>query len=336
MKLLKSTTKFILVLILPFGIINAQTKREQIALLNYKIDSLNTVISDDRAAFNKERNERDNQLQGLKNEIDKLKTSLEMMGLIMIEKQSRIDSISALLNEKMHVESELKKAQIKIKTLLNDNFNQTTKIEELENQLIEINSTFTISNSIIFKLNQKINNYQLEIIFYPKEIENEYYQGTCTVNFIKDEELWSFSYSDFNLSKSLFTDLDLEFSNENEFAISSARLQVKNIDLEKLPLSYLDINFDKSPEFILTNLEGGQRGVSSYNAFSFNEYGIIDANHSWFHNELLDEMTEIIEEERKIIFQHSNGADSSYSTIYKAEFGEYGFEGFKFIQQIPH
>jgi hypothetical protein len=47
-------------------------------------------------------------------------------------------------------------------------------------------------------------------------------------------------------------------------------------------------------------------------------------------------MTEIIEEERKIIFQHSNGADSSFSTIYKAAFGEYGFEGFKFIQKIPH
>ncbi len=51
---------------------------------------------------------------------------------------------------------------------------------------------------------------------------------------------------------------------------------------------------------------------------------------------LSDEMTEIIEEERKIIFQHSTGADSSFSTIYKAEFGEYGFEGFKFIQKIPH
>jgi hypothetical protein len=47
-------------------------------------------------------------------------------------------------------------------------------------------------------------------------------------------------------------------------------------------------------------------------------------------------MTEIIEEERKIIFQHSNGADPSFSTIYKAAYAEYGFEGFKFIQKIPH
>ncbi len=322
MKLLKPTIKFILVLIFPFGIVNAQTKREQIALLNYKIDSLNTVISNDRVAFKKERNELDNQLRERKNEIDKLKSSL--------------DSISALLNEKMHAESELEKSQIKIKTLLTDNFNQTAKIEELENQLIQINTPFSISNSIIFKLNQKINNHQLEVIFYPKEIENEYYQGTCIVNFIKDDQLWSFSYERFNLSKSLFTDLDLKLSKENEFSVSSARLQVKNINLEKFPFSFLDINFDKTPELILTNLEGGQRGVSSYIAFAFNEYGIIDANHSWFYNEQLDEMTEIIEEEMKIIFQHSNGADSSFSTIYIAEYGEYGFEGFKFIQKIPH
>jgi len=166
----------------------SQSKKEQIEALNFSLDSLTKKNQEIKIAYNDSLSiERFHAIE-YKNEITIQKKEIDFL-----TQQSK--SFQQKINE-LHSESEA------IKT------NYEKLIGELNNQLSTYKSVKSLSNCIVIKSKQPIQGYELEILFYPRQIagyDTILYNGYCVINFINEENIFTFLIHSYNLSKSLFS-----------------------------------------------------------------------------------------------------------------------------------
>ena len=189
---------------------------------------------------------------------------------------------------------------------------------------------------MVIKSKQKVKGFDLEIIHYPKEewgsSEIKLYQGYTVFNFLKDGKIFPFQFDSFSLP--LYTAKNIQYS-EDSTQILNCPYQEIVVDLENLPISFKDFNFDNKDELIITNQQGGQRSVNLYLPFQLTDNSIINVSY-WVKDEFFDEMTEFNVVKKQISFENSNGADSSYTSLYQAIFDNGSFSYFKLLKKIPN
>ena len=292
--------------LLIFGLIlncaYTQNKKEQIEALNFSIDSLKNIVSNERVNIQNKTKE------------------IEVLSKKVLSNQTEIYKVKNDL-ENLHKK---------------ENLNGQTIIE-LRNQIDLFSKKNKLKNCIIINSDKPINGFDLMIIFYPKEITFGFdetlslYRGYCVFNFIKDGYIFPFQIDYFGLP--LFSAKGIKFS-EDSTEILNCQFQEITVDLTVLPISFQDLNFDGEDEMIISNLFGGQRGFTAYDAFSIKNDWIYDISH-WFGDEVLDESTVFDPIKKQVTISHHNGADSSYKTVYQAIFENNHFLNFKFLKRTP-
>lgn len=296
-----------IILIVCFGlllnIVHSQNKKEQIEAMNFSIDSLNNVVSNER-----------------------------------INIQNRTKEIEVLSKKDLSNQTEISKLKNDLENLhKRENLNEQTIIE-LRNQIDLISKKNKLKNCIVINSDKPINGIDINIIFYPKQIPptvsegDNLFNGYCVFNFIKDGYNFPFQIDGFTLP--LYTAKGIVFS-EDSLEILNCPFQEITVDLTNLPISFKDLNFDGENEMIISNIYGGQRSFTAYEPFSITNDLISDVS-NWFGDELLDEATEFDPIKKQISFYHSNGADSSYTTVYQAIFENNDFLKFKFIKKTQY
>jgi cell division protein FtsB len=284
-----------------FNFVFAQNKKEQIIELNKSIDSLKTVHSKD--------------------------------SVLIVKKDTKIKQL--LKNESNHILeiSKLKNELERINEICKSN---EKTIIDLRSKFEDLKKKNNLSNCLVIKSNQKIKGFDLEIIHYPKEewgtSEVKLYQGYTVFNFLKDGKIFPFQFDSFSLP--LYTAKKIQYS-EDSSQILNCPFQELVVDLDSLPISFKDFNFDNKDELIITNQQGGQRLVNSYIPFQLTDNSIINVSY-WVKDEFFDEMTEFNVVKKQISFENSNGADSSYTSLYQAVFDNGNFSYFKLLKKIPN
>jgi len=100
--------KFIaLVFVLTYSTIYSQSKKEQIQSLNFKIDSLNTIINNNNIRFNEEVNNLKKENLQLSNAISKDKITFEEKISSVNDSLSRLNNININLNAKISKQKEI-------------------------------------------------------------------------------------------------------------------------------------------------------------------------------------------------------------------------------------
>jgi hypothetical protein len=298
------------ILFLSLNSLFPQSKNEQILLLKNKIDSLNAVIEHEKS-FSIEKNYENEKLR------------------------SQIDDLSSKL---IFSQSTVSNADKEITSLKNEIIKLNSSINELEEKLEKKKASVINrrSNCLFIRGNKPIKGFEVEFYFYPKErmgcCTENYFTGYCVFIFWKDGKFFPFQFE--SISLPLFAAKDIEFS-EDSSEILNCPFQEITIEIDSLPFSFKDINFDNVDELLITNKNGGQRFVDGYRPFQFSTNSIQDVSY-WIKEELFDEMTEFDYIKKQILFKASNGADSSYSTLYQAIYENGSFMYFRFIKKIPN
>jgi hypothetical protein len=207
------------------NIIYSQNKKEQIVALNYSIDSLNSIISNER-----------NNVQNKIKEID----------LLLNSNRSNLIEIS-----------DLKKEIDDLKRLENQN---RITILNLRKQNESLNINNKLKNCIVIHADEQIKGFDLTIYFYPKyQLEGLYYRGYSVFNFYRNGKVKSFSKSSFTLP--LYSAKGIDFS-EDSLVIMNCPYQEIIVQANDLPISLEDINFDGNDELILHNFGYGVNAKS--------------------------------------------------------------------------
>jgi hypothetical protein len=277
----------------------SQNKKEQIIELNKSLDSLKSIISKDSILISNKDSEIKQLLKTITNnqlEISNLKNTIEG------------------LNEKLKQ-------------------NELTLIE-LKNKIEQSQKKNNLSNCVVIKSNKKIKGFDLNIIYYPKE-SCEYYEQLCgytVFNFSKDGKIFPFKFDEFPLP--LYTAKNIEFTADSTKVLNCPYQEII-VDLDSLPISFKDLNFDNKDELIITKIHGGQRSMDLYLPFQITDNSIEDVSY-WVRDEFFDEETEFNTLKKQIQFNASNGVNQSYSNLYQAIFENGNFVYFKFIKKIPY
>ena len=94
---------FLILFILIFGVINAQSKKKQIEILNYKLDSIKIILkSEQKSNLYKDSKilELENKLESDKIEIDNLKNDISVQSKELSNRKNRIEEIQKKNKEK--------------------------------------------------------------------------------------------------------------------------------------------------------------------------------------------------------------------------------------------
>jgi hypothetical protein len=278
----------------------SQNKKEQIIELNKSLDSLKSIVSKDSVLIYQKNIEINHLLKTVNNnqsEISNLKNEFER------------------LNEKYK-------------------FNEQT-ILDLKNKIELSEKKNRLSNCVVFKSNKKIKGFDLDIIFYPEEsfdLDDKLYRGYTVFNFSKSGKVFPFKFDSFPLS--LYSAKNIKFS-EDSTQVLDCPYQEIIVELDSLPISFKDFNFDNVDELIITETKGGQRSMDLYLPFQITDNSIEDVS-NWVRDEFFDEETEFNTLKKQIQFYASNGINQSYSNLYQAIFENGNFVYFKFIKKIPY
>lgn len=292
-------------LITSFSNVFSQSKKEQIRLLQLKVDSIESINQSNSKII------RENvaQLEDFKQKCIKSESKLADLMENIEQKDALISSKEILISQ------------------LNSQINTYAKIKSLK-------------NCIVIKPRQPIEGFDLEIFFYPKGLGGwgaRVYEGSCVFNFIKEGNVFSYSLSSFNCYMSVLSEVKGVQFDADSVEVVYCPFQEVMLNNEEIGIIRKDLNFDNIPEVIFTNRQAAQRWVDGYIPFSLSadKRYIYDAS-VWFNYEQIDDMTYFNASRKEIVFSRSNGADSSTVAIYKAQFGDYGFTGYKFIREIPY
>jgi hypothetical protein len=232
----------------------SQNKKEQIQILNNKIDSLTNLSKEESLRFTALNNE----FKATKNE---LKSTIQSKNEII--KNLNID----LLNQK-------KGADNKIDSLL-----------EIYNSLK--NQSKSDFNIITVNYSNIVNGYKVKVAWLPKLDEgfglSNFIAGPAVLQFsnIKDSLLFSVSTNHFSLSKDLFS-----ITYEDKDSIDIASLNTTKITLHykvsaKINPSYIndensfffvDVDFDGEKELVFdSEFAGGTKSIIKYDVYRIND-----------------------------------------------------------------
>ena len=141
----------LLLLIFNFGTTFAQSKKEQIEILNIRLDSLKKLISDEREINNSKIKNLNSLYEGSKNEVSILKTDNNNLNIIITQKDKENIQLKVSLNNKF-VESNELKNEVKNKS------DTIAKITEELNKIKSSNSNVFIPENNYYNLSQKFKN----------------------------------------------------------------------------------------------------------------------------------------------------------------------------------
>tara|TARA_R110002124_G_scaffold104281_1_gene253973 strand:- start:815 stop:1621 length:807 start_codon:yes stop_codon:yes gene_type:complete len=140
---------------------------------------------------------------------------------------------------------------------------RTEKTENVENDIIRIS------------YNQKINGYQVNVIWKPKTLRYDNAVGPAILEFSNGESEFTLTNNYFALPVKLF---DLKTSENSIIGINKSQVSIDynepnigNDTFESIdvPFLFIDLNFDGNKEILLTKSGQGQSFGDSYDAYSF-------------------------------------------------------------------
>lgn len=240
--------KFIaLVFVLTYSTIYSQSKKEQIQSLNFKIDSLNTIINNNNIRFNEEVNNLKKENLQLSNAISKDKITFEEKISSVNDSLSRLKNININLNAKISKQKELIELFNDAFTIENRDFD-VYKDSKLFSQLcfinylyygnIKISKSFSTNRSGIVYGNRFIHSFisDSDKLIFDTEVKKylKYYYENFSTNppqylKLENENIYDLIYSELIQSKIAFEPHKIE--NMSDYHNSYYRYFGKN-DIE--------------------------------------------------------------------------------------------------------
>ncbi|MFN5311104.1 MAG: coiled-coil domain-containing protein [Flavobacteriales bacterium] len=328
---------------------NAQTKKEQIEILNFRIDSLNQLFSRRELTYSTDIKSKNQTIDSLSRIIVSNQQELSRIH----ESQKKILAESSMIKKSLdNREKQIDDLLKKLEELKHTLEQERTKYDRLE---AEINKLKAVENErsndiLIIDVVNKFEDFNVVIYWLPRISDIPYgfdYVGPALICFKNSN---GDTYFVHNLFFTLPSDglplLKDEVSNR-------AIIQGNNIIKRSFPqkvlanfpevdtnfLFLLDINFDGKPELFTTGHRQGQRGVDIYipifggnEILTYHEGPYISSN---IYNNL-DGLSEINARDKTIKIRSSNGAESSFAELYKLKIDRYGNSRFEFYKRVEY
>lgn len=328
---------------------NAQTKKEQIEILNFRIDSLNQLFSSRELNYSiiiKSNNQ-----------------TIDSLSRIIVSNQQELSRMSESQKKILAESSNIKKSLDNREKQIDD---LVKKLEEVKNTLelkrteynkleVEVNKLMAGKNErsndiLIIDVINKFGDFKVVIYWLPRISDIPYgfdYVGPALFCFKNSNGETYFVHNlFFTLPSDGLPIIKDEVSNR-------AIIQGNNIIKRSFPqrvltnfpkvdtnfLFLLDINFDGKPELFTSGHRQGQRGVDTYipifggnEIVTYHEGPYVSSN---IYNNL-DGLSEINARDKTIKIRSSNGAESSFAELYKLQIDRYGNGRFEFYKRVEY
>jgi hypothetical protein len=204
--------------------------------------------------------------------------------------------------------------------------------ERTDNTLVEIEYT------------NNINGYIVKAYWLPKKVKYEHIIGPAIMSFynIVDSSTFTLTSDNFSILKSRvkanYNDDSTELISlkENNLKLTYQKYQFKaeSFGTTREPFFFKDVDFDKSKELIISEVDNGQRGVATFKVYKF-EYDDISNDFRSITNQepfkSLDEMSKIDYTNKRIIIHGSGGACGGTDEIYVQQPSKDNYEESKFV-----
>jgi hypothetical protein len=208
---------------------------------------------------------------------------------------------------------------------IQNNFNQIQKIDTIKNFQNNENDIIRIS------YNQKINGYEVNVIWKPKSVVDDIVKGPAILEFKSNEY-------EFTLTNNFFS-LPLEMVDLVVFEGKIIKVNRNNISLDYLEgdfmenpsylvnFLFVDLNFDGGKEILIEKFGEGQKWGTSYDLYSFDEYGL-ESNFNQITNDepynQIDSETKLDFINKKLILRYVEGiCYDTYKTYSLNDNGEF-------------
>lgn len=185
--------------------------------------------------------------------------------------------------------------------------NQQQKIEQTES----VESDF-----LKITYNQKVNGYDVNVIWKPKTIRYDNAVGPAILEFKNGESEFTITNNYFALPTET---VDLRINenkvvgiNKNNISLDYNEPNIGNESFESIdvPFVFMDLDFDGNKELIITKANQGQRFGDAYDAYSF-EYGELEPDLYQITNQEpfseIDFMTKLDKENKELVLYGSGG-----------------------------
>lgn len=291
----------------------SQNKKEQIQILNNKIDSLTNLSKQDGLKFTALENELKSTFNEYKSTTNELKSTIQNKNEII--KNLSID----LLNQK-------KDADNKIDSLLESH-------NRLKNQSKSDFNIITVDYANI------VNGYKVKVAWLPNlklvHEHPEYISGPAILEFsnINDSLLFSVSTNNYAIKKDLFSVTYLNIDSLDLASLNTSQITIQNKELSQIhdstpikdsEFSFADLDFDGEKELIVRNYGVWSQGTSRYDIYhhsrSDDDSHINKITYSPFN--YIDDYTGFDYAAKTIQTTSIYGVCASHSTTYEFKSGE--------------
>ncbi len=216
--------------------------------------------------------------------------------------------------------------------LLISSCNEKTKISETGNNH-KIEKTENVGNDLIrVSYNQKVNGYQVNVLWKPKTLRYDNAIGPAILEFSNGEYEFTLTNNYFALPVKL-TELRTDENkivgiDKSQICIDYKEPTIGNETFNSIdvPFLFIDLNFDGNKELVLTKFKEGQRSGDSYDAYSFNngelEPDLYQITSQKPYSEI-DFLTKLNGENKELILYSSGGFCIGASQTYSLKDGQF-------------
>ena len=161
--------------------------------------------------------------------------------------------------------------------------NGKTKKNESTNQPKTEKTKNTDDGLVKIKYKEKINGYNVNVIWKPKQLRLGSIVGPATIEFSNEDYEFTITNNYFFLPPDK---VDLKFKENNVIEVNSKEININyeepnlensNFENIDIPFVFIDLDFDGNKELILAKANQGQRFVHAYEAYSF-AYGELESD----------------------------------------------------------
>ena len=318
---------FVSIQLILINIVFAQSKKEQIEILTFRIDSINSILSSERNTIAQKELGYSSKISNLENQVTLLKSEIE------------------LINKK------IANKEIENENLINELTKSENENDFLNNQLIILNEKYNHlpNNLLTIDVTNKFNDFNIKIFWIlPYKFNGDKITGPATIEFKKNNgETYYIQNNNFSLP---IKDLPLQIQNEKDssFKFNLTKSKISKSYPQKILTSFdepfndfnhstyfmflLDIDFDGNPELFMIGENEAQRGYWTYKPIFFESDEVITKDLYYeFNGRLnlikLDALSLFNNRDKSIKLRYSNGAFDSFAEIFKWD--GYGYKFYK-------
>ncbi len=305
-----------------------QSKKEQIQMLTFRVDSINSILSSERNTIAQKELGYTSKISNLENQVTLLKSEIELLNKNLLGKD------------------------LEIKNLNNELIKTKNENDFLNNQLIILNEKYNHlpNNLLTIDVTNKFNDFNIKIFWIlAYGFPGDNIIGPATIEFKKNNgETYYVQNNNFSLPiKDL--PLQIQYEKDSSFKFNLTKSKISKSYPQKILTSFdepsfndmnhstyfmflLDIDFDGNPELFMMGENEAQRGCWSYKPIFFESNEVITKDLYYeFNGRLnlmkLDALSLFNNRDKSIKLRYSNGAFDSFAEIFKWD--GYGYKFYK-------